>query len=1045
MPEENKYYMNDNHLIVKVTSISGNRIECVVCNERLEEISDDHRSYKKYMWDKEHFVPYVANHVEKNPSNEYTFRYDEFGKLTILKDGIPVQEFDIRGPEGKPGKDGAPGQNGAKGQDGKDGAQGRPGNNGTPGKDGIDGAPGNDGKDGATFIPHITKDGELFFTSNKSTDRISVGNVKGADGKTFYPHIDGTELYFTEDEEGKGPELFRINLKGETGNDGRTYVPQMDGTKLHFDDLAGHTTSEVDLRGKDAFELWKEYHHKPDATYEEFEEYFRGQNIKSKYNYLDIKDTDVPIQRINRTLITDSDLTDGMSIEAFYEHRKNRIKQKRTEGAKKTDNWFKEFFWWCAGADVPLLRMCPADHSKYVGIGTVIFFTALMAFFSCFTAMQLVFGGMTEKTNIVWFAALPLGILALIFLCSGIRLYIHNSEERETHNLPQTTCEKFKNFCRKHKPSLLILLGLLTILIIWCIKHSSDDQIDKTNIIAAVIAFVWAAMIFFLDRFITNTMYSDGKTTISWLEFRSGLPRIVISIFLGIVISAPLELKIFEKEINLTIAKQKDADISMQIEKEIKNAINNYTIQISEKKQKKQEYENSITHWNNELNAIPQGNPPQEPSEKKYEQPIKDPYTGEYLKDNGGKVQLEEVSKVDKTSDEYKRYLKDLARYQKEEESKASQKEALSNKIIAYSDSILTFDEQISRLEQHKNHCADTMKDTLRTYYSRLYDDKGLFRQIKTMHGIAMKDFKSLDDLVSSNNVSGGSIDNNSKSTICNFDDGKKKLLMQIVLPLLVFLFLIVLFYHKYNKDRHDIKETEDSMANNNPILYWICVGCFSLGLSLIFVIGLDSLYHFMYFLFTPVGLIMLLFILIDVSPVFYKMMLADGEYDKMHYQDKMIEQDFIRLQVAKAMYKVNESELSKLTPFIFGKTFDKAKDLMTRGPLITSRDDQNEGENGKADGSSMSEIGEEIKGKNKQLFKEVLDMKYRIAYAAYAAWYRDMRDHILGKKDDVKGATIKPENTLEDEVSNEESSSNQDNDASSEQSTPEKWDDMTM
>lgn len=60
----------------------------------------------------------------------------------------------------------------------------------------------------------------------------------------------------------------------------------------------------------------------------------------------------------------------------------------------------------------------------------------------------------------------------------------------------------------------------------------------------------WGALIFNLDRFIVNTMYSDGKHTISKEEIFGGLPRLIIAIFLGIVISYPIELKIFETEIN---------------------------------------------------------------------------------------------------------------------------------------------------------------------------------------------------------------------------------------------------------------------------------------------------------------------------------------------------------------------------------------------------------------------------------------------------------------------------------------------------------------
>ena len=68
--------------------------------------------------------------------------------------------------------------------------------------------------------------------------------------------------------------------------------------------------------------------------------------------------------------------------------------------------------------------------------------------------------------------------------------------------------------------------------------------------VACAFGVFWGLLIFNLDRYIVNTMYSDGKPTISWLELRSGLPRIIMAIFLGIVISTPLEMKIFEDRID---------------------------------------------------------------------------------------------------------------------------------------------------------------------------------------------------------------------------------------------------------------------------------------------------------------------------------------------------------------------------------------------------------------------------------------------------------------------------------------------------------------
>ena len=77
--------------------------------------------------------------------------------------------------------------------------------------------------------------------------------------------------------------------------------------------------------------------------------------------------------------------------------------------------------------------------------------------------------------------------------------------------------------------------------------------------IGLIFGIFWGLLIFNLDRFIVNTMYSDGKVTISWQEIKSGLPRIIMAIFLGIVISYPLELKIFDDEIQVKIEDMKSA------------------------------------------------------------------------------------------------------------------------------------------------------------------------------------------------------------------------------------------------------------------------------------------------------------------------------------------------------------------------------------------------------------------------------------------------------------------------------------------------------
>lgn len=89
----------------------------------------------------------------------------------------------------------------------------------------------------------------------------------------------------------------------------------------------------------------------------------------------------------------------------------------------------------------------------------------------------------------------------------------------------------------------------------------------KNVYVAMVFGLFWGALIFNLDRFIVNTMYSDGKHTISWGEIKSGLPRIVMAIFLGIVISTPLELKIFEDKIKMTVEEEKSKLLDLRVNK----------------------------------------------------------------------------------------------------------------------------------------------------------------------------------------------------------------------------------------------------------------------------------------------------------------------------------------------------------------------------------------------------------------------------------------------------------------------------------------------
>ena len=67
--------------------------------------------------------------------------------------------------------------------------------------------------------------------------------------------------------------------------------------------------------------------------------------------------------------------------------------------------------------------------------------------------------------------------------------------------------------------------------------------------ISVVFGAIWGLMIFNLDRFMVNTMYSDGTQKITVEEWKGSFPRLILAIFIGVVISTPIELRIFKDKI----------------------------------------------------------------------------------------------------------------------------------------------------------------------------------------------------------------------------------------------------------------------------------------------------------------------------------------------------------------------------------------------------------------------------------------------------------------------------------------------------------------
>ena len=84
---------------------------------------------------------------------------------------------------------------------------------------------------------------------------------------------------------------------------------------------------------------------------------------------------------------------------------------------------------------------------------------------------------------------------------------------------------------------------------------------------AILFGIVWSLLIFNLDRFIVSTIRKRDNL---WSEFLQATPRIILAIIIAIVISKPLEIKIFEKEINTVLLKEKNA-MALNNKKEVAN------------------------------------------------------------------------------------------------------------------------------------------------------------------------------------------------------------------------------------------------------------------------------------------------------------------------------------------------------------------------------------------------------------------------------------------------------------------------------------------
>ena len=74
-------------------------------------------------------------------------------------------------------------------------------------------------------------------------------------------------------------------------------------------------------------------------------------------------------------------------------------------------------------------------------------------------------------------------------------------------------------------------------------------------------AIVWGLIIFNFDRFLVSTMRKYGVS--KGQQIRMAIPRVLLALLIGITIARPLELKIFEKEIDVKVLENRHKKIQL--------------------------------------------------------------------------------------------------------------------------------------------------------------------------------------------------------------------------------------------------------------------------------------------------------------------------------------------------------------------------------------------------------------------------------------------------------------------------------------------------
>jgi hypothetical protein len=136
-----------------------------------------------------------------------------------------------------------------------------------------------------------------------------------------------------------------------------------------------------------------------------------------------------------------------------------------------------------------------------------------------------------------------------------------------------------------------------TALLAWIASSYALYTVFDNVYTAAFFGLVWGLLIFNLDRFIVSTIRKRERFG---QEFLQATPRIILAVIIAIVISKPLEIKIFEKEINTVLLKEKNA-MAIANKKQVADF---YSGDISKNKAQNDSLRAEITRKEKEVNSL---------------------------------------------------------------------------------------------------------------------------------------------------------------------------------------------------------------------------------------------------------------------------------------------------------------------------------------------------------------------------------------------------------------------------------------------------------